>query len=85
MPKKRIVTMTVTEIQNKIEENTKAIEEFSAKAKELKKENKSLAKDLETAKVKEQEEAEKKAAEEIIQVIKDSGLTLDEVKELLKK
>lgn len=82
--KKRVVTITAEEIKAKIEENNKTIESLTEQIKAIRTENKSLAKDLAVAEAKEKEEAAKKELEEITEIIKNSGMSLNEIKELLK-
>lgn len=82
--KKRTTTLTTTEIKTTIEQNNKTIEDLMSQIKAIRLENKSLAKDLAVAEAKEKEEAEKKELEEIAEIIKNSGKSLDEIKELLK-
>ena len=82
--KRRTTTLTTTEIKTTIEQNNKTIEDLMSQIKAIRLENKSLAKDLAIAEAKEKEEAEKKELEEIAEIIKNSGKSLDEIKELLK-
>ena len=82
--KRRTVTATSQEIRSKIEENTNTIEDLMNQIKAIRAENKSLAKDLVAAEEKEKEEAAKKEMEEITELIKNSGKSFDEIKELLK-
>lgn len=82
--KKRVVTITAEEIKAKIEENNKTIESLTGQIKSIRTENKSLAKDLVVAEAKEKEEAAKKELEEITEIIKNSGKSIDQIKELLK-
>lgn len=82
--KRRTTTLTTTEIKAKIEQNNKTIEDLMGQIKAIRLENKSLAKDLAIAEAKEKEEAAKKELEEIAEIIKNSGKSLDEIKELLK-
>lgn len=82
--RKRVVSLTSDEIRAKIAANNKTIEETTSNLKTLKAENKSLLKDLNAAEAKEKEEASKKQMEEIAEIIKNSGKSLEEIKELLK-
>ena len=82
--RKRVVSLTSDEIRAKIAANNKTIEEMTLNLKTLKSENKSLLKDLNAAEAKEKEEASKRQMEEIAEIIKNSGKSLDEIKELLK-
>ena len=82
--KRRTTTLTTTEIKTTIEQNNKTIEDLMSQIKAIRLENKSLAKDLAIAEAKEKEEAAKKELEEITELIKNSGMSLDEIKELLK-
>ena len=81
---KNVVTLTADEIRAKIEKNGATIEEYAKKAKELRLGNRKLAKDLKTAEKMEKEAAEKAEMEEILKTIKESGKSLEEIKELLK-
>lgn len=81
--KRRTVTATPQEIRSKIEENNKTIESLTEQIKAIRLENKSLAKDLVAAEAKEKEEAAKKELEEITELIKNSGKSLNEIKIIL--
>lgn len=81
--KRRVVTITAEEIKAKIEENNKTIESLTEQIKAIRAENKSLAKDLVAAEAKEKEEAAKKEMEEITELIKNSGKSLNEIKTIL--
>ena len=81
--KRRTVTATSQEIRSKIEENTNTIEDLMNQIKAIRAENKSLAKDLVAAEAKEKEEAAKKEMEEITELIKNSGKSLNEIKTIL--
>ena len=82
--KKRTTTLTTTEIKTTIEQNNKTIEDLMSQIKAIRLENKSLAKDFAVAEAKEKEEAEKKELEEIAEIIKNSGKSIDQIKGLLK-
>lgn len=81
--KRRVVTITAEEIKAKIEENNKTIESLTEQIKAIRLENKSLTKDLAIAEAKEKEEAAKKELEEITELIKNSGKSLNEIKTIL--
>ena len=81
--KRRVVTITAEEIKAKIEENNKTIESLTEQIKAIRLENKSLVKDLAVAEAKEKEEAAKKEMEEITELIKNSGKSLNEIKTIL--
>lgn len=81
--KRRTVTATSQEIRSKIEENNKTIESLTEQIKAIRLENKSLTKDLAIAEAKEKEEAAKKELEEITELIKNSGKSLNEIKTIL--
>ena len=81
--RRRVVTITAEEIKAKIEENNKTIESLTEQIKAIRLENKSLAKDLVAAEAKEKEEAAKKEMEEITELIKNSGKSLNEIKIIL--
>ena len=81
--RRRVVTITAEEIKAKIEENNKTIESLTEQIKAIRLENKSLAKDLVAAEAKEKEEAAKKELEEITELIKNSGKSLNEIKIIL--
>lgn len=81
--RRRVVTITAEEIKAKIEENNKTIESLTEQIKAIRLENKSLTKDLAIAEAKEKEEAAKKELEEITELIKNSGKSLNEIKTIL--
>lgn len=81
--RRRVVTITAEEIKAKIEENNKTIESLTEQIKAIRLENKSLTKDLAIAEAKEKEEAAKKELEEITELIKNSGKSLNEIKIIL--
>lgn len=83
--RKRVVEMSVADIKAKIESNTAKIDEFTNEIKTLRVENKNLMKDLAVAEAKEKEEATKKEMEEIVNLVKSSGKSLDEIKAMLEK
>ena len=83
--KRRIVNLTSEEIKAKIESNTKSIDELSVQIKNLKLENKSLAKDLVIAEKREKEEAAKKQYEQLADLIKNSGKSMEEIMAFLEK
>lgn len=83
--RKRVVEMTASDIKAKIESNNAKIDELTNEIKSLKVENKNLVKDLAVAEAKEKEEATKKEMEEIVNLVKSSGKSLDEIKAMLEK
>lgn len=83
--RKRVVEMTASDIKARIESNTAKIDELTNEIKSMKLENKNLVKDLATAEAKEKEEAAKKEMEEIVNLVKSSGKSLDEIKAMLEK
>lgn len=83
--RKRVVEMTASDIKAKIESNNAKIDELTNEIKSLRVENKNLVKDLAVAEAKEKEEATKKEMEEIVNLVKSSGKSLDEIKAMLEK
>lgn len=83
--RKRVVEMSAADIKAKIESNNAKIDEFTNDIKALRVENKNLVKDLVVAEAKEKEEATKKEMEEIVNLVKSSGKSLDEIKAMLEK
>lgn len=83
--KRRVVEMSAADIRAKIESNSAKISDLTNEIKSLKLENKSLIKDLVIAETREKEEAAKKETEEIVELIKNSGKSLDEIKAILEQ
>lgn len=83
--KRRVVEMSAEDIRAKIELNSAKISDLTNEIKSLKLENKSLVKDLVIAETIEKEEAAKKETEEIVELIRNSGKSLDEIKAIFKQ
>lgn len=85
MPRrKRVITLTPEEIQSKIDELDKQITELNAEIKGLKAEKKQQLKDLKVAQKRAAEEKEQKELKEVLALIKEKGLTAEELKELIQ-
>ena len=85
MPRrKRMVTLTPEEIQNRINELDEQITALNAEIKGLKSEKKQQLKDLKVAQKRAAEEQEQKGLKEVLELIKEKGLTAEQLKELIK-
>ena len=83
--RKRVVEMSSVDIKAKIESNTTKIDELTNEIKAIKLDNKNLMKDLTVAEEKEKEEAAKKEMEEIVNLVKNSGKSIEEIKAILEQ
>lgn len=83
--KRRVVEMSTEDIRAKIESNSAKISDLTNEIKSLKVENKILVKDLVIAETREKEEMAKKETEEIVELIKNSGKSIEEIKEIFKQ
>ena len=85
MPRrKRMVTLTPEEIQNRINELDEQITALNVEIKGLKSEKKQQLKDLKVAQKRAAEEQEQKELKEVLELIKEKGLTAKQLKELIK-
>ena len=85
MPRrKRMVTLTPEEIQNRINELDEQITALNVEIKGLKSEKKQQLKDLKVAQKRAAEEQEQKELKEVLELIKEKGLTAEQLNELIK-
>ena len=81
--KRKEVILTSELIEEQINTNQKQILELSEKIKKLKLQNKNLEKELIITKENEKNEADKQMFKELTDLIKEKGLSLEEVKNIL--
>lgn len=81
--KRKEVNLTSELIEEQINTNQKQILELSEKIKKLKLQNKNLEKELIITKENEKNEADKQMFKELTDLIKEKGLSLEEVKNIL--
>lgn len=81
--KRNEVNLTSELIEEQINTNKKQILELSEKIKKLKLQNKNLEKELIITKENEKNEADKQMFKELTDLIKEKGLSLEEVKNIL--
>lgn len=84
MSRIRKVEMDSQEITKKIATIEKEIDSITRKAKELRKQKKELKKDLIVAEKKEAAIKEEEIMKDLAQMIKEKGLTVEQVRDILK-
>lgn len=85
MARRRVVEITAAQISEEIKSIDAKLEKMAEESKALRLRKKELLKDLKAAEKQEAEAAKKKEMEDLVALMKEKGLTVEDVKKLLDK